>query len=446
MEGSHTISERFWGVGARLNIRERRYQNHQHFCSQFHRKRLCNMTFRPAYTPPRSEIMDERALHRTNYEVQQEASQGAALDRSFEKYECQGYYEGYHQDREATSTYSFSPRNENMQYTHGVDTMTSGYRHPIPAIQSSGDWSHCPSYQPNGFYDSRQHQLNKRRTSWANYEYYGRAEEDSPSRANSDETVPTTHVTPSYSAFRNPYEYYTPGPIGSSTGSLLAADNRVRERDFFSPSPANPQNHSADDYLSYSYQGNVGITEETEIPEPKHHRHPPTSNIVESGRLVGALQPLDITCGRGAPANFHYGNQVFRDLVEGYQTSYLCAKRSDKPGIAMKLLDLVKQGGGRFVRRRKAAGPATWETIGDKGAYEKVCQALRDGAPDLSRHMLSTSSIKKHIIKDQDSEKLADSMKTATTVYHGSNEEHAKENSHRNIMRPTGGSYYRKNS
>jgi hypothetical protein len=104
---------------------------------------------------------------------------------------------------------------------------------------------------------------------------------------------------------------------------------------------------------------------------------------------TGALQPLDIVCGRGAPKNFQYGNQVFRELVEEYQSKYFCAKRSDKADIAMKVLDIVKARGGRFVRRQKAAGLFCWEPIGDKSAYEKVCQALRDGAPDLQRHVLS---------------------------------------------------------
>jgi hypothetical protein len=106
----------------------------------------------------------------------------------------------------------------------------------------------------------------------------------------------------------------------------------------------------------------------------------------------GDLQPLDIVCGRGAPTNFHYGNQVFRELVEDHQTSYLCAKRSDKPKIAMKLLDVVKSRGARFVKRQKTTGRFTWVDIGDKGAYEKVCQALRDGAPDLRRQVMSSLS------------------------------------------------------
>jgi hypothetical protein len=111
-----------------------------------------------------------------------------------------------------------------------------------------------------------------------------------------------------------------------------------------------------------------------------------TKNSIESKR---DLRPLDIVCGRGAPTNYHYGNQVFRGLVEEQQTSYLCAKRSAKPQIAMNLLDQVKSTGGRFVRRQKTSEGLVWTEIKDRGAYEKICQALRDGAPDLRQKMLT---------------------------------------------------------
>jgi hypothetical protein len=118
--------------------------------------------------------------------------------------------------------------------------------------------------------------------------------------------------------------------------------------------------------------------------------HPAALHDKKKMNDVGALQSLDIVCGRGAPKNFHYGNQVFLELVKQYQTKYFCAKRSDKSVIALKLLDIIKARGGRFVRRQKAAGRFCWEPISDKSAYERVCQALRDGTPDLQRQVLST--------------------------------------------------------
>lgn len=103
------------------------------------------------------------------------------------------------------------------------------------------------------------------------------------------------------------------------------------------------------------------------------------------------LRDSDIVCGRGAPTNFHIGNSRFRELVFDYHRSYFVAKRSDKPRIAMKVLDVLSSRGARFVRRIKGGSSASshWEEVAHKIAYEKICQALRDaGGPP--RQMLSS--------------------------------------------------------
>lgn len=118
-------------------------------------------------------------------------------------------------------------------------------------------------------------------------------------------------------------------------------------------------------------------------------------NVVSpTAELIWELHPSDIVCGRGAPTNYHQGNEEFRYIVEDYQTSYLCAKRSNKPGVAFKLLEVIKSRGGRFLKRQKASGRQAWAEVGEKQAYEKVCQALRDGAPELRRKMMASSKKK----------------------------------------------------
>jgi hypothetical protein len=121
-----------------------------------------------------------------------------------------------------------------------------------------------------------------------------------------------------------------------------------------------------------------------------------SSEPCDSSKCIWELQDTDIVCGRGAPANFQHGNQVFRELVASYQTVYLCSKRGEKPKIAMELLELIRSRGGRFVRRVKTThhGRFGWEIIEEKRAYQKVCQALRDGAPELRRRMLASSKVK----------------------------------------------------
>lgn len=123
-------------------------------------------------------------------------------------------------------------------------------------------------------------------------------------------------------------------------------------------------------------------------PNKKREVVPP---VVQRSMTPGELQELDIVCGRGAPTNYHYGNQVFKELVATYQTKYLCAKRADKPQLAMKIMDMVKDQGARFVKREKTAGRAIWVEIDPKSSYEKVCQALRqDTAGGRKKALLAT--------------------------------------------------------
>jgi hypothetical protein len=125
----------------------------------------------------------------------------------------------------------------------------------------------------------------------------------------------------------------------------------------------------------------------------------------ERDGVMFELQGNDIVCGRGAPSNFQHGNQLFKDLVEEHQTSYLYGKRSDKPKIAMHLMDEVHARGGRFVRRVKTASNGRsfgWEEVEDKRSYEKVCQALRDGAPELRRKVLASTKIREDLKRDDE--------------------------------------------
>jgi hypothetical protein len=115
------------------------------------------------------------------------------------------------------------------------------------------------------------------------------------------------------------------------------------------------------------------------------------TKLIATTSFIWELQPSDIVCGRGAPTNYHHGNQSFRSMVKKRQTEYLCSVRRDKPTIAMELLEKVHARGGRFVRRVKTTGSRfAWEEINEKKAYEKVCQALREGAPEIRREMIAS--------------------------------------------------------
>ena len=133
-------------------------------------------------------------------------------------------------------------------------------------------------------------------------------------------------------------------------------------------------------------------------------RFHPNKRSSETQSLITELCENDIVCGRGAPTRFHKGNIQFQNLILQYQSTYLFSKRPDKPRLAWALLEIIQSNGGRFVRRLKGKGSKSskptnentscfgWEQLNERQAYEKICQSLREGAPELRRKILSGSS------------------------------------------------------
>jgi hypothetical protein len=156
------------------------------------------------------------------------------------------------------------------------------------------------------------------------------------------------------------------------------------------------------------------------IPPPKAQLAPVTNTYDRKSATSGSksmtsgvsqpcreLGPFDVVCGRGAPTDYNPGNLWFKNLSHQFETAYLCAKRSDKPGVAKKLLEAMQSHGGRFVRRERASGGMVWIEIEERRAYEKVCQALREGAPGLRRQVFALSKAKGAQVKaDHDRENL----------------------------------------
>ena len=125
--------------------------------------------------------------------------------------------------------------------------------------------------------------------------------------------------------------------------------------------------------------------------------HLPSCSAPSKPELIYEVRDSDVLCGRGAPTSWHHGNQYFRRLVSKHQSAYLASRRADKPEIATMIVDKVRERGGRFLKRTKmpGVGPSghfCWQEIGEQRSYEKACQALREGAPEIRRRMLSAEA------------------------------------------------------
>ena len=158
---------------------------------------------------------------------------------------------------------------------------------------------------------------------------------------------------------------------------------------------ASDQGYSFESSLSFSGSGS-GIVKPRDLQE-----------------CFTELRPQDIICGRGQPTLTHPGNVAFKEVMQEHEMTYLCARRSEKPKIAWALLDEFRAKGVRFVKREKRGlavvdHPATvtkskddnslhddeyyvWVEIGDKRAYAKITQSLREEAPQLRRQLLGST-------------------------------------------------------
>lgn len=120
------------------------------------------------------------------------------------------------------------------------------------------------------------------------------------------------------------------------------------------------------------------------------------------------LNPYDVLCGRGVPTYTEHGNKFFKELVKQHQVEYISCRRTEKPPIATHVIEIIRSHGGRFLRRVKVPTPPRrrlsstdgdrdhdlalplfgWVELAENRIYEKVCQALRDGAPRIRQRML----------------------------------------------------------
>jgi hypothetical protein len=83
-------------------------------------------------------------------------------------------------------------------------------------------------------------------------------------------------------------------------------------------------------------------------------------------------------------------------LVEEHQVEYVACRRAAKPVIARKIMSIVHSRGARFLKRMKLSDKGEseiygWVEIEESRVYEKVCQALREGAPKIREQMLKMS-------------------------------------------------------
>mmetsp|Transcript_16935 Transcript_16935/g.23898 ORF Transcript_16935/g.23898 Transcript_16935/m.23898 type:complete len:578 (-) Transcript_16935:94-1827(-) len=105
------------------------------------------------------------------------------------------------------------------------------------------------------------------------------------------------------------------------------------------------------------------------------------------GMLPGTVPVYDITCkdvvmGRGSGTQNHCGNVTYRKLVFLNKELYATSSKFDKKKISKAIVAATREFGGRFLQVDEARGGAHFD-IGDKPAWSKTSQALREGQKEI---------------------------------------------------------------
>eukprot|EP00536_Pseudo-nitzschia_multiseries_P008200 jgi/Psemu1/197490/e_gw1.205.15.1 len=83
---------------------------------------------------------------------------------------------------------------------------------------------------------------------------------------------------------------------------------------------------------------------------------------------------FDVLFGRGRNTREHCGNLRCAVLVEMYQQQYESCSKAEKTAIAERIIDMVKECGGKFLKKDRKYG---WQEVPDNKAREKVAHFFR---------------------------------------------------------------------
>jgi len=132
---------------------------------------------------------------------------------------------------------------------------------------------------------------------------------------------------------------------------------------------------------------------------------------------ASGITKLDVLSGRGGGTNNHEGNRYFRRLCDQRRHDYVMSKKMRKKGIAKDIVEDIRSGGGRFLKRDDKTGD--WEDIGEQKAISKTSQALREGLAQKMRQALVASGAAEQMRMDASAPPIDHSWQSPAGHYVG---------------------------
>eukprot|EP01083_Nonionella_stella_P005423 15674_1 len=132
------------------------------------------------------------------------------------------------------------------------------------------------------------------------------------------------------------------------------------------------------DRMSHSCEMNSSTAATSAAQHPQQHQNPRLADTNSHLNKKYDFTEFDVINGRGQGVQRHPGNIKYRALVFFNKGLYAKCPRSDKAKISKGIVAAVRELGGRFLESDEHADGVYWD-IGDKKAWAKTSQALREG-------------------------------------------------------------------
>lgn len=97
-----------------------------------------------------------------------------------------------------------------------------------------------------------------------------------------------------------------------------------------------------------------------------------------------------VLCGRGGGINKHFGNIVYRRVVEYNKKVYKQVPKRHRMLVSRSIVQAILNAGGRFLQEQSSSGTTIWTEIPIRRAVQKTSQALRERSDD------STAAAEEH--------------------------------------------------
>jgi hypothetical protein len=111
-----------------------------------------------------------------------------------------------------------------------------------------------------------------------------------------------------------------------------------------------------------------------------------------------------VLCGRGGGINKHFGNIVYRRVVEYNKKVYKQVPTRHRMTVSRSIVQAIINAGGRFLQEQpsKNNDRTMWTEIQLRRAVQKTSQALRERSDDTATE---TSIARSHEVTDNDTDK-----------------------------------------